>query len=147
MAGTYSVTIEAQVTHFTDYTMTTTTTVTKQVSFNINMIDPCLSTVLQSLTISDMTRSVMQVGLDQTVYETTDSVSSTLGDATGLTYCGSRTIEIVTDPTTYSGFLSFDPATGIINLQTDDDSNINSYSIDARIYLDDYNSVEAFTTF
>ena len=64
-----------------------------------------------------------------------------------MTYCGSRVIELTSDPLVYQNFLSFDPLTGTISVATTDPNDVGTYTLEARIYLQDYPAVEAFTTF
>lgn len=75
LAGTYPVTVTAQVTHFTDHTMTSTVTVTEEISFNFILIDPCPDSIMQPMTILDMQRSVKQVGISQQVFPPQDTIS------------------------------------------------------------------------
>lgn len=43
--------------------------------------------------------------------------------------------------------MSFDPITNIITVMTNDDAHVGVYDIEARVYLEDYPMVEAFTTY
>lgn len=65
----------------------------------------------------------------------------------GLTYCGPRVIEITSDPTIHSAFLSLDPVSKVLTLGSNDTNDVGSYTIEVRTYLEDYPAVEATTTF
>ena len=64
-----------------------------------------------------------------------------------MTYCGPRIIEITTDPTVYTGFMTFDPVNNVIRVQTDDPNQVNTYTIDAKVSLFNYPGVFTTTTF
>ena len=66
---------------------------------------------------------------------------------TGLTFCGSRVIEITGDPTIYSDFVTITSSIGLIEIETSDESLIGLYTLEARIYLELYPNVEVFSTF
>ena len=86
--------------------------ITVQNTFTLNVIDRCLSTVFDPLVINDMTAYVNEpTSVEQTVADVKDSVSVMHGDNTGLTFCGSRTLSLVSvTPNTpnYTNFLAFD---------------------------------------
>ena len=76
-----------------------------------------------------------------------DLASRTYGNQDGLTYCGPRVFELTTDPTLYSSFLSFDPVSNILTVQTDDDNDIGTHLIDAKVYLENYPDIFATVQF
>ena len=83
------------------------------------MVDRCESTTLNTLSLADMTTYVMDASpAIQNPSPPTDTISLAHGDTTGLTFCGPRTLSLVSvSPSTpaYSNFLTFDP-TGTPNL-------------------------------
>ena len=55
-------TVVATIDHYTDATLTTKATITQSVSFQVDIIDPCLVTVLDPPTIQDMYYTVKEAG-------------------------------------------------------------------------------------
>ena len=51
------------------------------------------------------------------------------------------------DPSAYSSFLSFDPATNTITVVTNDPNDIGVHDLFMRVYLEDYPLVEAIVPF
>ena len=89
------------------------TSITKTGSFTLTVVDRCATSTLNSLSLTDMTTYVMDASpaiLNPS--QPTDSISLAHGDNTGLTFCGPRTLSLVSvSPSTpaYSNFLTFDP--------------------------------------
>ena len=65
--GVYSVTVRSEVEFWADYTMTSKVTVSDEFTFTIEMVNPCHSTVLEPMTINDMTQFVNYPDIDQGV--------------------------------------------------------------------------------
>ena len=88
------------------------TSVVSQSTFTVDVQDPCNGSTLNALNLSDMTIYVSDASaVTQSVTIPTDSVSLALGDQTGLTFCGTRTLSLVSvTPNTpnYTNFLTFD---------------------------------------
>ena len=99
------------------------------------MIDPCFASSMDALVVDDMQSSVRQGTIAQLIEEVADAVSKTFGNQDGLSYCGPRIIELTTDPSLYSSFLTFDQSTNELAVQTDDDNDIGVHMIVARISL------------
>ena len=131
-AGSYTVNIRGYINEPVDYTFSSYTTREVTYSFNIDMIDPCTTTVLGNPSASPMSISVMGLYQEQLLTMGTDTISLTLGDQTGLTYCGERTFSIQgVSPATpaHSGFLTLDATTGSIVAQTNDPSHVGTYTV------------------
>ena len=105
--GIYFVTLRAEFEQPTDYTKSTMQPFSKEYVFQIEMIDPCFSGVMDALIIDDMQRAVKQASTSQSLADVADDVSKTFGNQDGLTYCGPRIVELTTDPALYSSFLTF----------------------------------------
>ena len=90
-------------------------TKTIQGTFTLNVIDGCHSTVFDPLVVNDMTVYVNEpTSEDQIVADVKDAVSKATGDQSGLTFCGARTLSLVSvTPNTpnYTNFLTFDGTT------------------------------------
>ena len=64
--------------------LTSDSSVFKQTTFKVDVIDPCLSTVLQPIdTISDLTTSILFGAVTRQVNAVKDAVSVAHGDSTG----------------------------------------------------------------
>ena len=85
--------------------------VESQSTFTVDIGDPCPGTTLNDLNLSDMTVYVSDASAITQSVTPTDSISLLLGDQTGLTFCGTRTLSLVSvTPNTpnYTNFLTFD---------------------------------------
>ena len=103
---------------------------------------------MDPLIIDDMKRAVKQSQTSQSLRDVADIVSKTYGNQDGFTYCGPRIFELTTDPTSlYSSFLTLDQASNVLNVQTDDDSDIGTHRIGARVSLVNYPGVFAEVQF
>ena len=75
------------------------------------MVDPCASTILDAYPIADMETAVHGLAAVQSLTTPLDSIAKTLGDRTGMTYCGAKTATItgvVPSSPTYTDFLRLD---------------------------------------
>ena len=148
LAGDYTVTLRSEIQIPDDYSQTTFTTLFQEYDFIIRMVDPCPTAVFDLFEIQDMTRSVFQVELFQTLNPIADNISQTYGDQSGLTFCGLRTFEITTTPIAYySSYLSFDGTSETLRVQTDLFSDIGIYDIEMKVSLVDYPTVFSLATF
>ena len=78
----------------TDYTRTQfVDTAMKTTNFNLEVIDPCTETSLNAWSADDVTINAMGDSVTINV-AASDSVSSSLGDGDGQSFCGSRKIDI-----------------------------------------------------
>ena len=133
--------------HPSDHTKTDTVVVTSDFTFEIDMVDPCYNSMFDVFTIADFERSVKQVKIDRTLDEVKDVVSSTYGTQDGLTYCGPRTIEITSDTSIYSDFLTYDQTSRFVTVEALEDFMIGNHTIEALVSLDNYPMVAQTTTF
>ena len=145
--GLYPVQVIYTVEHPTDHTKTDTVVVTSDFTFEIDMIDPCFNSMIDVFTIADFERRVKQVKIGRTLNQVKDVVSSTYGTQDGLKYCGPRTIEITSDPSIYSDFLTYDQTRRFVTVEALEDFLIGNHTIEARVSLDNYPMVTNTTTF
>ena len=77
-----------------------------------------------------------------------DTVSSTLGDQSGLTYCGNRvyTLEdVYPDTANYNEFMSIDFDSGLLVAQSDEEEHVGTYDFTFKVGLEDYPSISQLT--
>ena len=118
--GVYDVAIRAEVLQPTDHTKTEFLTLSRDYTFQIEMVDPCFASSFELFVISDIQYSVMLPQHSHSVAQVSDLASLKYGNLDGLTYCGLRVIELSTDPAAYSSFLSLDASSWQLHVQTDD---------------------------
>ena len=122
-----------------------------RISLTLKVVNPCLSTVLDSITVRDMSTTVLGPAdlQDLTLQIPTDTVSFTLGTIqNGLTYCGERSFRFTTPTTTYENFLSYNDLTHIVTLLSSDDSDIGTnIPITIEAYLVSYPTITSPASF
>ena len=105
---------------------------------------PCVETELDDFTVNDMVYLVKTQSESQVLLDVKDSVSRSLGNQDGLTYCGARKFEFAPSLTTLP-FVSLQD--GEMVLATDDKSFVGEYDITVTSSLVEYPSVFKSTTF
>ena len=94
LAGTTTVTIKGYISEPDDYLTQTFTDKSVTYTFDIVMVDPCASTVIDAYAIADMSTAAFGTPDIQTLAIPLDSVGKLYGDKSGRTYCGGKTVTI-----------------------------------------------------
>ena len=80
LEGVFTVTVQSEIEFWADYTMTSTINIFEEFTFTIEMVNPCHSTILEPMTVNDMTQFVSDPEMSTVVVNSQDSISQTLGD-------------------------------------------------------------------
>ena len=131
-----------------DHTFATYTTWAQEFTFQVVMIDPCKTSILNDFVVEDMSRSVKQMPSSQKLVKPQDSVSQSYGNLDGFTYCGPREFQITTEPSSiYSNFLNLDSTFDTFTYGSNLQSDVGVYDLKMRVYLLNYPDVELEKTF
>ena len=121
------------------------------INLTLNVINPCLQTVLNPISVTDMATTVLGPAelQDLTTQIPEDSVSLVLGvEKDGLTYCGERKFRITS--TGYENYLSYNDLLNTLTLLATDDADIGAnIPVTIEAYLVDYDilSLRSSVTF
>ena len=116
-------------------------------SFPLDLVDVCSSTSLTLAAISDSTYQTDEPPFDISV-AATDTASSTYGNQDGFTQCGDRSYNLL-EPVPLPDWLSFDSATGIVTVDTLNNSPATGTDTEIKIDISlvIYPSIIATETF
>ena len=124
-----------------DYTKTSYSTKTVDLSFNLDLIDPCPFTTLMSFEIEDMERFVYQPELARVIVtDVPDTVSLNHDNSDGLTFCGPRKYDLLL-PEGTDNFLDYDQLASTLTLKSDNEADVSEHEIGFIIYLKNYPEV------
>jgi len=118
--------------------------------FDVIVDISCTSAVFDVFTVADMYHSALGASATQVLPAVKESVSKVAGNLNGYDHCGPRVYSITTLPaTSYNNVLSLDTAsdTLTLGLLTTGLSDINTYSIEITITLQNYATVTKTATF
>lgn len=111
--------------------------------FTVTILHPCHSSTLDPPVVADMLAYISLPADTQTISTPLDSVSGTLGNNDGITFCGTRNYAI--SPNTFS-FL--DLTGSLLTLQSNDPSDYPTFeTITLTVSLQNYPTVTSSDTF
>ena len=109
------------------------TTLTAETQGQIYVKNPCVDTILDTLTIEDMQMSVLTDPIIQSFDPVQDSESKVNGNKSGLGYCGPRKYSIMTKQ---MEIIQFDPDKRQIIVNATDNLQIGIYQVILRAELE-----------
>ena len=119
-----------------------------RISFEIEVLNPCIDSVLDDFTIPNMVTSVQatESTKDLSIYIPKDSVSKIKGDKIGLTFCGQKQFRITSYG--HEKFLSYNELNQTLILYSTDDKDVSETKVTIEAFFVDYPDLETkFTTF
>ena len=136
---TYRVTVTGQISIPDDNSGDPTfTVVDASFTFRIEVLNPCLDTRLDAFIIPDMLSSVQGAGATTNLQQLLphDSVSTALGDRSGVTFCGPRQFRI--SSTGHENFLTYDELSHSLTLLSRNVDDVGTRDVTMEAYLVDY---------
>jgi hypothetical protein len=112
------------------------------VTFEIIVQEECGETVLDDLTLADMSVYVLGPQDSQSFDEVQDSVSKQFGSMDGVSFCGARSYEIV-DPE--QAYMSLTDRS--ITVQSTSEDDIGAYQVQVKVSLADQPAISKIFTF
>ena len=140
LAGTTTYTFKGYVLEPNDYTMAVYTERQETYTFDIEMIDPCKATVIDAMTVNDMRAAVFGNADIQSLSSSLDSVAKLYGDKSGQTYCGQKSITVISASPSlpaHTEFLTIDYTNLVpkLTVQSSDPTHQGSYDITIEIKM------------
>ena len=135
--GDYTVKITASVKFAQTYKGDVIETVSKELSFQIEVFEACKTTTLSALELSDTTVTVLGQSISQTIEPPKDIASFKYGDKDGTTFCGDRIYQI-TNQESQASFVQI--ADDTIKVHALEEAQIGEHEISIKASLKDYPS-------
>jgi hypothetical protein len=140
--GTYQVYIETNLNNFQTFETSVVT---------INVLNPCYTTIIDGQPLANMFTTVSRGDPEIQTFEIfTDSESARLGSAQGFELCGEfqeYTLEIIDPVVAFNDFLTFDPLTRTITVETQDPAFIGTYTFRLTVTHTKFGSQSIFEDF